>query len=136
MPNNVFSCQRQHHQIHQKRPKKCQTMTYTPNTIFSCQTTSKRANFWNLALQCQPGNPEEMVRADPTNTHTAGIGPYHSTLFTLLLEVIICEQKWIQFQLQNSPGRVFAFDGKICTTIMIYQTCEIGPQLKFLLFSE
>ena len=26
-----------------------QTITYVPNTIFSCQTTLKRLNFWNLA---------------------------------------------------------------------------------------
>jgi len=40
-------------------------------------------------------------------------------MFTLLLEElnIICEQRWIQFELQNSPSRVFAFDGKICTAI-------------------
>jgi len=39
-------------------------------------------------------------------------------MFMLLLELnVICEQRWIQFQLQNSPSRVFAFDGKIYTTI-------------------
>jgi len=47
-----------------------------------------------------------MVRAEPTNNHTAGIGPKHSTMFTLLLQLnVICEQKWIQFELQNSPRR-------------------------------
>jgi len=51
-------------------------------------------------------NPKEMVRAEPTNNHTAGIGPKHSTMFTLLLQLnVICEQKWIQFELQNSPRR-------------------------------
>jgi len=35
-----------------------------------------------------------MVRAEPTNNHTAGIGLNHSTMLTLLLELnIICEQK-------------------------------------------
>jgi len=59
-----------------------------------------------------------MVRAEPTNNHTAGIDPNHSTMFALLLELnVICKQKWIQFELQKSPRRVFAFDGKICTTI-------------------
>ena len=54
-----------------------------------------------------------MVRAEPANNHTAGIGPNHSTMFTLLVELnVICEQKWIQFELQNSPRRVFAYDGK------------------------
>jgi len=38
------------------------------------------------------------------------------------------------FELQNSPGRVFVFDGKIRTTIE--QTGEMGSQLKFLKFSE
>jgi len=39
-------------------------------------------------------------------------------MFTLLLELnVTCEQKWIQFELQNSPRKVFACDGKIYTTI-------------------
>jgi len=39
-------------------------------------------------------------------------------MFTLLLEPnVICEQRWIQFELQNSPSRVFAFHCKIFTTI-------------------
>jgi len=59
-----------------------------------------------------------MVRAEPTNNRTASIDNYHSTMFTLLLELnVICEQRWIQFELQNSPSRVFEFDGKIYTTI-------------------
>jgi len=37
---------------------------------------------------------------------------------TLLLDLnVISEQRWIQFELQNSPSRVFAFDGKTYTTI-------------------
>jgi len=48
----------------------------------------------------------------------AGTDTYHSTMFMLLLDhIVICEQRWIQFKLQTSPSRVFAFDGKICTTI-------------------
>jgi len=63
-------------------------------------------------------NPKEMVRAEPTNNHTADIGLNHLNMFTLLLELnVICEQKWIQFELQNSPRTVFAFDGKMYTTI-------------------
>ena len=55
-----------------------------------------------------------MVRAVSTNNNTAG--PNHSTMFTLQLELnVICEEKWIQFKLQNSPRRVFALDGKIYT---------------------
>ena len=55
-----------------------------------------------------------MLRAEPTNHHTAGIGLNYSNMFTLLLELnVIYEEKWIQFELQNSPSRVFAFDGKI-----------------------
>jgi len=79
--------------------------------------------------------PKEMVIAQPTNNHTAGIGPKHSTKSTLLLELnVICEQNWVQLELQNSLRRVFALDGKIYTTI--WQTYEIGSQLKFLIFSE
>jgi len=33
-----------------KKAKKCQTMTYMPNTIFSCQTTFKKAKFPNFGL--------------------------------------------------------------------------------------
>jgi len=47
---------------------------------------------------------------------------------------VICEQMRIQYELQDSPKRVFAFDRKIYT--IIQQTCEIGSQLKFLIFSE
>jgi len=36
MPNNVLSGQR-----HQKRPKKCQAMTYMPNTIFHAKQLKK-----------------------------------------------------------------------------------------------
>jgi len=60
--------------------------------------------------------PKEMVRAEPTSNRTVDIDTNHSTIFTLLLELnLICEQRWIQFELQNSPRRVFAFDGKIYT---------------------
>jgi len=59
-----------------------------------------------------------MVRAEPTNNRTAGIDTNHSTMFTLLLELnVICEERWIQFELQNSSSRIFACDGKIYTTI-------------------
>jgi len=81
-----------------------------------------------------------MVRAEPTNNRTAGIESNNSTMFTLLatkaqLNVICdCEQIWIQFELQNSTSRVFAFDGKIY--IIIWQFCESGSQLKFLIYSE
>jgi len=62
--------------------------------------------------------PKEMVRAEPTNNRIAGTDTNHSTMFTLLLKLnVMCEQRWIQFVLQNSPSRVFAFDGKIYTTI-------------------
>jgi len=46
------------------------------------------------------------MTAEPTNNRTAGIDIYHSTMFTLPLELnVISEQKWIQFELQNSPSR-------------------------------
>jgi len=44
-----------------------------------------------------------MVRAEPMNNHTAGVDTNHSTMFTLLLELnVVCEQRWIQFELQKS----------------------------------
>jgi len=59
-------------------------------------------------------NPKEMVKAELSNNHTAGIGPNHSTMFTLLIELsVIFEQKWIKFELQYSPRRVFAFDVRL-----------------------
>jgi len=61
---------------------------------------------------------KEMVREEQRHNRTAGTDTNNSTMFTLLLELnVICEQRWMQFELQNSPGRVFAFDGKIYTTI-------------------
>jgi len=44
-----------------------------------------------------------MVRTEPTNNRTAGIDTNHSTMFALLLELnVICGQRWIQFELQNT----------------------------------
>jgi len=55
-----------------------------------------------------------MVRAELMNTRTTGIDIYHSTMFTLPLELnVICGQKWIQFEWQNSLSRAFVIDGKI-----------------------
>jgi len=34
-----------------KIAKKCQTMMYMPNSIFSCQTTLKKAKFLEFGLQ-------------------------------------------------------------------------------------
>ena len=48
------------------------------------------------------------MRAESTNNHTAGIDANHSTMFTLLLECNeICEQRWIQFELQYGPLQSF-----------------------------
>ena len=59
-----------------------------------------------------------MVRTELRNHRTVGIDTNHSTTFTLLLELnVIFEQRWIQFELQNSPSRDFVFDGKIYATI-------------------
>ena len=64
-----------------------------------------------------------MVRAEPTNNRTAGIDTNHSTVFKLPLELnALCEERWSQFEMQNNPCRVFAFDFKIYTTIL--QSCE------------
>jgi len=58
-----------------------------------------------------------MVRAEPTNTRTTGIDTYHSAMFALLLELnVICGQRWIQFDWQNSLSRAFVIDGKIALT--------------------
>jgi len=55
-----------------------------------------------------------MVRTEPTNTRTTGIDTYHSTMFKLLLELnVICGQRWIQFEWQNSLSRAFVIVGKI-----------------------
>jgi len=63
-------------------------------------------------------NSKEMVRAQPTNNRTTGIDTNHSTMFALLLELnVTSEERWMQFELQNSSSRVFAFDGKTYTAI-------------------
>jgi len=57
---------------------------------------------------------KEMVRAEPRNNCTADIDTNHSTIFTLLLELnVIREQRWTQFELQNSPSRAF-----LCETLV------------------
>jgi len=69
-------------------------------------------------VQPQQAKPKEMMRPEPTNNRTASIDTYHSTMFTLLRDLnVISEQRWIQFELQNSLRSVFAFDVKIYTTI-------------------
>ena len=46
-----------------------------------------------------------MMRAEPSNHRTAGTDTYHSTMFTLLLDLnLASEQRWIQFELHNSPS--------------------------------
>jgi len=40
-----------------KKAKKCQTMTYMPNTIFSCQTTLKKAKFQEFGLKMPTWQP-------------------------------------------------------------------------------
>jgi len=55
------------------------------------------------------------------NTRTAVIDTNPSNMFTLLLEfnlVQVCGQKRKLFELQNSPSRAFAIDGKIYTAIL------------------
>jgi len=38
------------------------------------------------------------MRPEPTNNRTAGIDTYHSTMFTLLLDLnVISEQRWMKF---------------------------------------
>jgi len=57
-----------------------------------------------------------MVRAEPADTRTTGTDTYHSTMFTLLLELKIINiywQRWIQFEWQNDLRRAFVIDGKI-----------------------
>ena len=55
-----------------------------------------------------------MVRAEPTNTCTTGVDTYHSSMFMSLLEInVICGQRCIQFEWQNSLSRACVIDGKI-----------------------
>jgi len=48
---------------------------------------------------------KEMVRAEPKSNRTAGIDSNHSLMLMLLLELnVICEQRWIQFELKIAPA--------------------------------
>jgi len=59
-----------------------------------------------------------MMRAESKNNRTEGTDTCHSNMFRLLVDLnVISEQRWKQFELQNSPSEDFAFDGKIYTTI-------------------
>jgi len=84
--------------------------------VFICHAcTDHKVSATGVTLQAKP---KEMVRAEPTNNRTASIDTNHSTMFMLLLKLnIMCEQRWIQFELQNRPSRVFAFGGQLYTTI-------------------
>jgi len=77
-----------------------------------------------------------MLKAEPLNTRTAGTDTNTLTTFTLLLVIrtqrymwSLSGQRWMQFELQNSPSRAFAIDGKIDTTFQ--QICKIALQLNF-----
>ena len=64
-------------------------------------------------MQPLQAKPKKMVRAEPTNNRTAGIDTNHSTVFTLLLKLnVMCEQRWIQFELQNGPWRALRLMAK------------------------
>ena len=53
-------------------------------------------------------------------------------MITLLLELnVTCGQRWIQFELQNIPSRAFAIDGKIYTTIFLWQIIHYQPVWSF-----
>jgi len=78
-----------------------------------------------------------MVREKPTNTHAAGIDTYHSTMFTLLLELnVTCGQRWVKFELQNIASRAFAVDGKIYTTIFLWQNIHYQPVWSFVMHDQ
>jgi len=50
--------------------------------------------------------PKEMVRAEPRNNRTADMDTNHSTMLKLPLKRnVMCEQRWIQFELQHSTSR-------------------------------
>ena len=53
-------------------------------------------------------------------------------MFTLLLEVdVMCGQRWIQFEFQDIPSRVFSIDGKIYITIFLWQNIHYQPVWSF-----
>ena len=55
-----------------------------------------------------------MVRAEPTNTLTAGIDTNYTTTFTLLLELkVMYGRWWIQFECKRVSAEHFAIDYKI-----------------------
>jgi len=58
-------------------------------------------------VQPLQAKPKKMVREEARNNRTADIDDNHSTMFTLLPDLnIICQQRWMQFELQSSPSRV------------------------------
>jgi len=51
-----------------------------------------------------------MVRAESTNTCTAGVDTNHSTMFALLAELsVIYAQRRIQFELQITSAKLLPF---------------------------
>jgi len=72
-----------------------------------------------------------MVRTETTNNRTAGIDTNHSTVFKLLLELnALCEQRLMQFKLQNIPAEFLQ--------LMAKYTLPFSKPVKqkFLMFSE
>ena len=56
-----------------------------------CWATGRNSTLKALLSKVGPlqAKPKEMVRAEPTNNRTAGINTSHSTIFTLLLELLL-----------------------------------------------
>jgi len=55
------------------------------------------------------------MRAEPRNNCTAGTHTNHSNYVHVATRIelnVICEQRWIQFELQNSPSRVLQMMAK------------------------
>jgi len=68
----------------------------------------------DLVLNCRI----RLDRDPETGSCSTLIDTTHSTVFTMLIEIIVIYgQGWIQFEMPNIPSRAFAINGKICTTL-------------------
>jgi len=108
--------------IHPKR--KLQTLNFLKKFFKSTPIKGATSTSW------AKGSGESRTNEQSHSRHR------HEPLnrFTLLVELnVICEQRWIQLELQNSPSRVLRLMAKYT---IILQTCEFVSQLKVLIFSE
>jgi len=96
-------------------PRKKQTTPRLITTVLNPKRFEKVAYIKSIHIKGVISPSEAKGNGESrTNEHSHNWHRHHSTKFTLLLELnVICGQRWIQFEWQNSLSKAFVINGKI-----------------------